>query len=150
MADDGLGAGLEGRTITEQVRHERKAEEGKRDQKPDAADSALKEWAGLLIRAGVWAILIYQFIFQVSVVRGQSMQPNFHEGDKLLIDKLTYRFSNPRPGDVVVFEAMVKERNGRYVHRDYIKRVIAGPDSVVKIYGGVEIKMDAPLQSNAD
>jgi len=95
----------------------------------------LKEWIGLLLSAMFWAILIYQFVFQVSEVKGSSMDPNIHHDDRLLIDKLAFRFRKIRPGEVVVFEAVVRDkRTGERIQRDFIKRVIAGPGDVVSIY----------------
>lgn len=134
-ASDEPGAGLEGRTIVEQVKQEAAAAqvaEGKGEDK-EPSEPVIKEWIGLLVRAGLWALVIYLFIFQVSVVKGDSMQPNFETGDRLLIDKIVYRFRDPQPGDVVVFEAMVEE-NGKHLFRDYVKRIIAGPESVVAIH----------------
>lgn len=134
MSGEAPGDGLDGRVTVEQVQEEKKEREG-REGTDDDGTSALKEWIGLLVRAGFWALLIYQFVFQVSVVRGNSMLPNFEHGDRLLIDKLSYVLGDPEPGDVVVFEAMVA-KDGRRVHRDYIKRIIAGPGEKVKIASG--------------
>jgi len=98
-------------------------------------ESLLKEWVGLLIRAAIWALLIYLFIFQVSVVDGPSMYPTFHHGDRLVIDKLTYRFSKVSQFDVIVFEAIDHDKSPRMT-RDYIKRVIGLPGDTVAIHGG--------------
>lgn len=128
--------GLDGRLSADEIRRERRERGGEGDAEARSG-SALKEWAELLVRAGVWALAIYLFVFQVSVVQGDSMQPNFHEGDRLLIDKVVYRFAAPRIGDVVVFEAVARDaKSGLLVHRDYIKRIIACPASVVKVYDG--------------
>jgi len=58
------------------------------------------------------------------------MYDNFHDGEYLLTDKVTYRFRSPERGDVVVFKA---PQNEDY---DYIKRIIALPGDTVKISGG--------------
>jgi signal peptidase I len=98
-----------------------------------------KEWVELLVRAGFWALLIYLFIFQVSVVDGPSMYPNFHHYDKLVIDKITYRFSPVRRFDVIVFETIDLDKTPRAM-RDYIKRVIGLPGEKVTLRNGhVEI-----------
>lgn len=94
--------------------------------------SALKEWVELLVRAGFWALLIYLLVFQVSVVDGPSMQPNFEFYDRLVIDKLTYHFSPVKRFDVIVFEAIDYDRQPRQ-SRDYIKRVIGLPGDEVTI-----------------
>ncbi|GMV80970.1 MAG: hypothetical protein AMXMBFR7_21540 [Planctomycetota bacterium] len=140
MSDGARDGGLEGRLIVEAVREEDRVEKqdadcaGKPgDDEGDGALEALKEWVGLLVRAGFWALLIYLCVFQVSVVKGDSMQPGYHPGDRLLIDKLTYRWRDPHLGDVVIFET-VMETGGRWVHRDFIKRVVAGPGDTVELY----------------
>jgi signal peptidase I len=94
--------------------------------------SALKEWVELLVRAGFWALLIYLLVFQVSVVDGPSMQPNFEFYDRLVIDKLTYHFSPVKRFDVIVFEAIDYDRQPRQ-SRDYIKRVVGLPGEKVTI-----------------
>lgn len=101
----------------------------------DEDTSALKEWVELLVRAGIWALVIYVFVFQISVVDGDSMIPTFHHGDRLVIDKLTYRFSNVRRFDTVVFEAVDVDKMPRRP-RDYIKRVIGLPGEKVELKDG--------------
>src|SRR5437762_2805041 len=61
------------------------------DESDDKEVSALGEWLELITRAAFWALILYLFFFQVSVVDGPSMQPNFATNDRLVIDKLTYR-----------------------------------------------------------
>jgi signal peptidase I len=70
------------------------------------------------------------------------MHPTFHNNDKLVIDKLTYRFSSIRRFDVVVFETVDLDKPVIQRHvRDYIKRVVGLPGEKVTIrYGRVEIE----------
>ncbi|GAB4513372.1 MAG: signal peptidase I [Anaerolineae bacterium] len=63
-------------------------------------------------------------------IEGISMEPNFHEGQFLVINKLAYRLGTPSRGDVIVF---------RYPYdpdRDFIKRVIGLPGDVVEVRQG--------------
>ena len=111
--------------------------EGPEEEREDQEQSALKEWVGLLVRAGIWALLIYLFIFQVSIVEGDSMNRTFADGDKLVIDKLTYRFVPVGRFDVVVFEAVdATKEPRRFTPRDYIKRVVGLPGETVAIHDG--------------
>ncbi|HEY3319978.1 MAG TPA: signal peptidase I [Planctomycetota bacterium] len=128
---DGRGDGETG------GREETKDAEPKKvgDAEDDEERSALKEWVGLLVRAGIWALLIYVFIFQISVVEGQSMEPSFHPGDRLFIDKLTYRFSDVRRFDVIVFEATDVDKIPRRP-KDYIKRIIGLPGETIEVHDG--------------
>ena len=75
-------------------------------------------------------VLVYLFLFQPHQVRGNSMYPNFHDGDYLLTDKISYRLHEPKRGDVVVFRA---PKNEEY---DYIKRIIGLPGERIKIERG--------------
>lgn len=70
------------------------------------------------------------FIFQPFFVKGQSMEPNFENGDYLFVDELSYRFNDPQRGDVVVF----KYPND--VSQRYIKRIIGLPGETVEIKEG--------------
>lgn len=72
-------------------------------------------------------IPIRYFLFQPFFVRGQSMEPNFENGDYLIIDELSYRFSDPKRGDVVVF----KYPNNP--SQRYIKRIVGLPGETIEI-----------------
>jgi signal peptidase I len=62
-------------------------------------------------------------------IEGASMEPNLHDSEYVLIDKISYRLHAPERGDVIVFERQGNER-------DYIKRVIGLPGDTVQISGG--------------
>jgi signal peptidase I len=79
------------------------------------------------------AILIYLLVTQPHQVNGNSMYPNFHDGEFLLTDKLTYKFRPPRRGDVVVFTAPPAARCPTGLNCDFIKRIVALPTERVKI-----------------
>jgi len=70
------------------------------------------------------------FIFQPFFVKGQSMEPNFENGDYLFVDELSYRFKEPQRGEVVVF----KYPND--VSQRYIKRIIGLPGETVEVKDG--------------
>jgi signal peptidase I len=76
------------------------------------------------------ALVIRTFVFQPFVVEGSSMERNFHHGEYLFIEKLSYKFKDPKRGDVVVF------RYPRDVRYNYIKRVVGLPGETVQIKGG--------------
>lgn len=82
-----------------------------------------------LISLGIF-LFVYIFLVQPHRVKGDSMVSNFQDGELLLTEKVSYRFSEPKRGDVVVFEAPV----GRQV--DFIKRIIGLPGDRVEIKGG--------------
>lgn len=75
-------------------------------------------------------VVIYLFLFQPHEVKGSSMEPNFHNNEYILTDKISYRFREPERGDVIIFKAP------RNPDVDYIKRVIALPGERVKVDKG--------------
>ncbi len=64
--------------------------------------SALRDTAGTFVPAIVIALLIHVFLAQATRVYGQSMEPNLHTNERLVIEKFSYHFHGPRRGDVVV------------------------------------------------
>lgn len=105
---------------------------------------------GVVETVEVLALALLMFLFvrsigQNFVVDGGSMEPTFHNGEMLIVNKLVYRsldlswvsgagewhpFGQPEPGDVVVFRFPQDPR------RDFIKRVIAVPGQTVEVRGG--------------
>jgi len=73
------------------------------------------------------AFLIKTYLIQTFIVDGQSMETSFHNGEYLLVDKLSYRLSDPKRGDIIVFIPPDD------VSRDYIKRVIGLPGDMIKV-----------------
>jgi signal peptidase I len=72
------------------------------------------------------------FVAQPFVVSGTSMVPTFQDKNYLIVDELTYRFSEPSRGDVIVFHPPGQPK-GVY----YIKRIIGLPGETIKISNGV-------------
>jgi len=75
-------------------------------------------------------IPVRYFLIKPFYVKGASMEPNFYDHEYLIIDEITYRFSDPERGDTVVF---------RYpfdVSQHFIKRVIGLPGENIKISEG--------------
>lgn len=78
--------------------------------------------------------IIRSFLVQPFLVSGASMEPNFSDGNYLLIDEITYRFREPERGEVVVF------RYPGDTKTFYIKRIIGLPGERVVIQsGGVRV-----------
>ncbi len=70
-----------------------------------------------LLAAAVF-LIIYAFLFRPFEVKGDSMYPNFKDKQYVLTNLISLRFSDPKQGDVVVFNAPNDKE------KDYIKRVI--------------------------
>ena len=76
---------------------------------PAKKHSALREFAILVSIALVLYYVVLTFIARPYLIPSESMEPTLHGcngcvGDRILVDKVTYRFTDPRPGDVVVFK----------------------------------------------
>jgi len=84
----------------------------------------------IVLLALLIVIPIRYFIFQPFVIKGNSMEPNFHQGDYLIVDEISYRFNNPQRGDVIIF------RYPRDPSQRFIKRVIGLPGETIKIEEG--------------
>jgi len=75
-------------------------------------------------------VVAYALLFHLSIVRGSSMAPGIHDGDRILVDHLSYFLGDVRRGDVVVLRCPLAPE------LDYIKRVIGLPGDDVRIEGG--------------
>lgn len=83
--------------------------------------------------------LVIRTVIQNFRIEGSSMEPNFHHGQYLIINKFEYYFHDPNRGDIVVF------RFPQNPKRDFIKRVIALPGEKVEIKEGTVFINDWPL-----
>lgn len=90
----------------------------------------LLEIIKLAILAGLMILFIRHFLFKPFYVNGASMEPNFEDKDYLIIDELSYRFREPRRGEVVVFRYPDDEKEY------FIKRIIGLPGERVKVSEG--------------
>lgn len=126
------------------------------DQEPEAEAPSTSFWPwgihGLIETVEVLALALLMFLLvrsvaQNFVVDGGSMEPTFHNGEMLIVNKLAYKnfdlswlpftekddwrpFGAPQAGDVVVFK-FPQDQN-----RDFIKRVVAIPGQTVEVRGG--------------
>lgn len=88
------------------------------------------EISKIVIIALLIVVPIRYFVFQPFIIRGASMEPNFHNGDYLIIDEISYRFGEPKRGEVVVF------KYPQSPSQRYIKRIIGLPGETIEIKEG--------------
>ncbi len=72
-------------------------------------------------------IPVRYYLIQPFYVKGASMEPNFQDHEYLIVDEITYRFREPRRGEVVIFKSPQNSR------QYFIKRIIALPNERIKI-----------------
>lgn len=88
------------------------------------------EWIKVFALAIVFAFVITQFI-KPTLVRGDSMYSTLEEGDYLIINRMSYKFGEPKHGDIIVFESDLQQDDGS--SKDLVKRVIGVGGDTVKI-----------------
>lgn len=114
MSDDGEAPRAEGESGEEQGDERRRG----------LAAGLLRD----LLVAAVVLTLVSVFLVQPFRVEGRSMEPLLVDGERILVDKLSYRFAEPQRFDVVVF----RTDGGRTL----VKRVIALPGERVEVASG--------------
>lgn len=83
-----------------------------------------------VIVALIIVVPIRLFIAQPFLVSGESMYPNFHNGQYLIVDELTYKLEQPQRTDVVIFRYPLDTK------RFFIKRIVGLPNETIKIQNG--------------
>jgi signal peptidase I len=95
------------------------------------------EFSEALISSMVIVLVLYLFIASVEVVSGPSMEPNFHSGERILVDRISRILIPLKRGEIVVFRPPGDDQ------RHFIKRVIGIPGDVFKIIDcGIVISRD--------
>ena len=94
-------------------------------------------------RPGVWgyvvcvliaialALAMRAFVFQITLIIGESMMPTLHSGDRVITSRISYILNEPKTGDIAIFRAPD--------HTDevyYVKRIIATEGDTIKISNG--------------
>ena len=83
------------------------------------------DWLKALIIAFALAFIVRMFLFSPIVVDGPSMLPTLHDRDQMIVNKFTYRISEPDRFDIVVFHATTQ--------KDFIKRIIGLPGEHIMV-----------------
>ena len=91
----------------------------------------LKDVMELLVGGAVAVFLAFVLVFSIGMrtsVIGDSMEPSLHNGQELLMNRILYRISMPKRGDVIVFLP-----NGNQNTHFYVKSVVCLPGETVQI-----------------
>ena len=99
-------------------------------------DQILESFKIILIST-ILALVIRSFIAEPRYIPSDSMLPTLHQGDRLVIEKLSYHFHPPRWGDIIVFEPPKQLQNLGYDKaKAFIKRVVAVSGDTVEVKQG--------------
>ena len=93
----------------------------------------MKDFVKDVCVVGIAAVIVLQFV-QPTRVFGISMQPTFHQNDYLIVSKEAYAKTQPKRGDVVVFQSKLLSASGQ--EELLIKRIIGLPGDTVLIEDG--------------
>jgi signal peptidase I len=84
------------------------------------------------------AFLIRTFIAEPRYIPSDSMLPTLEEGDRLVVEKISYYFHPPLQGDIIVFEPPPQlQVQGYSKNQAFIKRVIGQAGDLVSVSNGV-------------
>ena len=97
------------------------------EEKKQAVKKEIRDMVIYFLIVFAVSVLIVIFVAQRTVVEGSSMNPTLSNGDNLIVNKITYKFSDPKRYDIVVFPYQHKKRTY------YIKRIIGLPGEEVYI-----------------
>ncbi|MFB2771326.1 signal peptidase I [Pelatocladus sp. BLCC-F211] len=95
----------------------------------------------------VLALVIRTFVAEARYIPSGSMEPTLQTNDKLIIDKISYDFSSPKRGDIIVFNP-TQTLTAENFNDAFIKHVIALPGEKVAVKNGKVYINDKPLQEN--
>ncbi len=109
--------------------------ENRKDTEPNGKEkkkrSLISYIAEGLIYVALIVVCVYvvpNYVLQRTVVSGESMEDTLHDGESLLVDKLTYRFSDPKRYDIIVFYP-----KGKSVDEYFVKRIYGLPGETIQI-----------------
>ncbi|NEO28176.1 MAG: signal peptidase I [Kamptonema sp. SIO4C4] len=97
--------------------------------------------------SAVLAVGIRQFVAEARYIPSESMLPTLEVNDRLMIEKISYRFHDPQRGDIVVFNPTeaLEQRNFRDA---FIKRVVGLPGETVSLKAGKVYIDGEPLEED--
>jgi signal peptidase I len=107
--------------------------------KPPHKKGKLKDTIDSIVVAFVIAMIIRAFFIQAYKIPSGSMLNTLLIGDHILVNKTAYWFTQPKRGDIIVFEYPLEP------DKDFIKRVIAVPGDKIKMINKVVYLNGKPL-----
>ncbi|MCX6044312.1 MAG: signal peptidase I [Chloroflexi bacterium] len=98
--------------------------------RPSFIQVILQEIVQVVLPALLLALTVHLFLAQATVVFGQSMEPNLSARQRLIIDKISYRFHSPNRDDIIVLKVPQMDEL-------LVKRIVGLPGETVEIRNGL-------------
>jgi len=117
---------------------------------PESSPNSLRtmvEWTAVIVSALAIALLIRQFAFQAFEIPSGSMQTTLNINDRILVNKLSYKFGDPQRGHLMVFSKLEGTNSDT---DELIKRVIALPGEVLEVRDDGRLWIWGPGETEAD
>lgn len=114
----------------EHVTSEERNEPPKPEQPGKSWVAELWDWVKTIVIAFVIMMLLNLFVFNLSMVKGQSMQPTLVERDRLFVNKIVYHLGTPSRSDVIV----LRDPSEGVEKKDFlVKRIVGLPGDTIEV-----------------
>ncbi|BAU10763.1 signal peptidase I [Leptolyngbya sp. NIES-3755] len=101
----------------------------------------------ILVIALILALLVRSYIAEPRFIPSDSMIPTLEIGDRLVVEKISYRLHPPEFGDIIVFDPPTQLQELGYAKdQAFIKRIIGKPGQTIEIKSGKVLVDNQPLQ----
>ena len=118
------------RTESSERRKKKAHEEDEKEKKQGGLGKEIFEWVKIIVSAALIAFVLNTFIIANSEVPSGSMENTIMTGDRVIGSRLSYRFEDPKRGDIAIF--LFPDNEKIY----YVKRIIGLPGETVDIVDG--------------
>jgi len=117
-----------------------KSEKLKEENGEPKKKSVWRELIETILWALVIALLIRYFVIEGYYIPSGSMEPTLVPGERVLVAKFIYHFTEPQRGDIIVFRYPLDSR------KNLIKRIVGLPGETIKIENGLVYINGVPLE----
>ena len=126
---ESISKGVE-QKVEEELQRQRELEREEKKKKRKKVFREMFGWILYILTVVLMTYLIVTYVGQRTKVSGPSMEATLHDGDNLIVDKISYRFRDPERFEIIVFPYQYAEDTY------YIKRIIGLPGETVQIKDG--------------
>lgn len=120
-------------------------EKGTGDLSMEKVWALLKDIFQVIFFAAVLTLVLRSFVIDARQIPSESMVPTLQIGDRLLVDKIIYKFTDLHRGDIIVFAPPPEARTPELGNDDLIKRIIGLPGDKIQVQNGIVYINNKPL-----